>query len=125
MSSYFSQYAKAYVDMRLDLYTLYIVSKTPSVDKVVDILVTYNDLVNRATLPVHVMREISVFLQTLFTVFTNFQNNVPICVQAGADMLLPFQLTDSRLGFCDHFDIASSYVSQNQDTLSNASCIIS
>ena len=125
VSSYFCQYAKAYVDMRLDLYTLYIVSKTPSVDKVVDILVTYNDLVNRATLPVYVMREISIFLQTLFTLFPNFQNNVPICVQAGADMLLPFQLTDSRLGFCDHFDIASSYVSQNQDTLSNASCIIS
>ena len=123
VSSYLPQLAKAWVDMRLDLYTILIASKTPSVDKVLDIVVTYNDRVNKATLPV--LRESSAFMQTIFTVFPNFQNNAPICVQTGADILLPFQSVDSNLGFYDRFDIASSYVSQNQDTLSNASCIIS
>ena len=123
VSSCLPQLAKVWVDMRLDLYTILIASKTPSVDKVLDIVVTYNDRVNKATLPV--LRESSAFMQTIFTVFPNFQNNAPICVQAGADILLPFQSVDSNLGFYDRFDIASSYVSQNQDTLSNASCIIS
>ena len=123
MSSSYPQLVKAYVDARLDLYTVLIVSKTPSVNEVVDIIVTYNDQVDKAALPF--LREASAFMQTLFTVFPNSQNNAPICFQAGADILLPFKSVDNNLGFCDRFDIASSYVSQNQDTLSNASCIIS
>ena len=122
VSSYFPQLAKAYVDMHLDLYTLLKASKTPSVDKVVDIIVTYNDQVNKTTLPV--VREFSAIIQIFFTIYPNFQNNAPICLQAGANMLLPFQSADSNLGFYDRFNTASSYVSQNQDKLSNASCII-
>ena len=122
ISSFLPQFAKAYVDTRLDLYTVLILSKTPSVDKVVNILKTYNDQVNKATLPV--FRGISALMQTTFTVFPNYQNNAPTTVQVGADILSSFQLADSNLRLFDRFNLASSYVSQNQDNLSNASCII-
>ena len=119
ISSSCPQIAKAYVDMRLDLYTLFIVSKSPSWDKVVEIMVTYNDQINKAILPF--LHGISALMQTFFTVFPNHQNNVPTCVQAAVDILSSFQLDDSSLGFYERFDLASSYVSQNQGTLSNAS----
>ena len=108
--------------MRLDLYTELVVSKTISVDKVADVLETYNDQVNKATLPF--LRETSALVQTHLTVFPNYQNNAPTWVQAGIDILSSCQLADSNLEFYDHFDTASLYASQNQDMLSNVSCII-
>ena len=76
-------------------------------DKVIDIIVTYNDYVNKATLPV--VCEFSTIIQMFFTIHPNFQNNATLCVQTGAGILLPFQSVDSNnLGFYDHFDTASS-----------------
>ena len=119
--SSFPQFVKAYVDMRLDLYTFLIVSKTPSsVDKVIDALETYLDQCSKASL--RLLRAYSEIFQMVLTVYPNYQ---PTAVQALADMLLPFQSADSNLGFFDQVTTVSSYVSRNQDMLSNAaaSCI--
>ena len=51
MSSFYSQLAIAYVNMHSDLYTLLLLSKTFSVDKIAEIIQTSVDQVDKALIP--------------------------------------------------------------------------
>ena len=122
MSSFYLQLAKAYVNMRSDLFALLIVSKTFSMDKIAEIVLTCNDQFDQALVPF--FRELSTLTQTLYSTIPELKNNPLISFQTAADLLLPFQSADSNIGFWDYFPTACSYVSQHQNTLSDASCII-
>ena len=118
----YSQLAIAYVNMHSDLYTLLILSKIFSVDKVAEVIQTSVDQIDKALIPF--CRELSTFAQTLYSTIPELKNNPPIHFQTAADLLVPFQSANSNLGFWNYFPTACSYVSQHQDTLCDASCII-
>ena len=121
ISSVFPQMAKNYVNTRSDIYDL-IVSKTFSLDKMVEILEIGEYQSNEMTVSVY--REFSLLVQTAAG-NSKLPDNSSTGYKIAADMLLPFQSTNSKVDMLDYVSTVNTYISQHQNTLSDVSCNIS
>ena len=119
ISSVFPQMVKNYVNTRSAIYNL-IVSKTFSLVKMVEILETGGDKSNEMTVSVY--HEFSTLIQAV-----NYDNS-PMGYKIAADLLLPFQSSNSNVDMLDYVSTVNTYISQHQKHeahLSDASCSIS
>ena len=114
--SAFPEIAKNYVNTRSAAYNL-IVSKTFSLVKIVEILDSGLDKSNEITVSVY--REFSTIIQAVNS------DNSPMGYKIAADLLLPFQSSNSNVDMLDYVSTVNTYISQHQNHLSDVSCSIS
>ena len=122
-SSYYPQVvAKVLVNMRSDLYDLFMVSKTFSLERFFDITINSIDQMNKLTMPM--FREASACVQT---VLSAIPNNIvlPRVFQTAGDLSMLCLSSDDNSTYLDYLSSINAYMSQNPDALSNTWCKIS
>ena len=121
-SSYYPQYAKVYVKMRSDLYDLFMVPKTFSLEKLFDIMKNSVSQMNKLVMPM--FRETSTHVQTILSEIPN-NVDLPRGFQTADDLSTLCQSSDDNSTFLDLLPAINTYMSQNPDALSDTSCKMS
>ena len=120
--SFYPQFAKVYVNMRSDLYDLFMVSKTCSLERFFDIIKKSVGQMNKLAMPL--FREISAGVQTFLSEIPN-NIDLPRGLQTADDLSMLCQPSDDNSSLLDFVPAINTYLSQNPDALSDTSCEIS